>query len=45
MSLADRPLNVAILAVPEVTASALFGMLDLRVGRPRLVIPAIRRRG
>ena len=29
MSLADRPLNVAILAVPEVTASALFGMLDL----------------
>jgi len=26
---ADRPLNVAILAVPEVTASALFGMLDL----------------
>ena len=25
----DRPLNVAILAVPEVTASALFGMLDL----------------
>jgi transcriptional regulator GlxA family with amidase domain len=29
MPLADRPLNVAILAVPEVTASALFGMLDL----------------
>jgi transcriptional regulator GlxA family with amidase domain len=29
MLLADRPLNVAILAVPEVTASALFGMLDL----------------
>jgi transcriptional regulator GlxA family with amidase domain len=29
MSLVDRPLNVAILAVPEVTASALFGMLDL----------------
>jgi transcriptional regulator GlxA family with amidase domain len=26
---AHRPLNVAILAVPEVTASALFGMLDL----------------
>jgi hypothetical protein len=24
-----RPLNVAILAVPEVTASALFGTLDL----------------
>ena len=29
MPLADRPLNVAILAVPEVTASTLFGMLDL----------------
>jgi transcriptional regulator GlxA family with amidase domain len=29
MPLAGRPLNVAILAVPEVTASALFGMLDL----------------
>jgi transcriptional regulator GlxA family with amidase domain len=29
MPLADHPLNVAILAVPEVTASALFGMLDL----------------
>lgn len=29
MPVADRPLNVAILAVPEVTASALFGMLDL----------------
>ena len=29
MSLTDRPLNVAMLAVPEVTASALFGMLDL----------------
>ena len=25
----DRPLNVAILAVPEVTASALFGMFDV----------------
>ena len=29
MALANRPLNVAILAVPEVTASALYGMLDL----------------
>jgi hypothetical protein len=25
----DGPLNVAILAVPEVTASALYGMFDL----------------
>ena len=25
----DGPLNVAILAVPEVTASALYGMYDL----------------
>lgn len=29
MPLAGRPLDVALLAVPEVTASALFGMLDL----------------
>jgi len=40
MPLAGRPLNVAILAVPEVTASALFGMLDrfASAGRDRSLL-------
>ncbi len=29
MNIPDKPVNVAILAVPEVTASTLFGMFDL----------------